>query len=167
MKPAIVGARRLPGPVADDDKNYAIDLGLLKREPGVLKAANPIYQEAILRALSPKYEEEGFGQLPSLAQPNRLVKEGRLDWDALLKEFQLCWRENSGDLDPIDGYPEATAHLVLGAFLQRIFNGGVESLRREIALGNRRLDLCARHKGVSYPVELKINVSFKKFYTIN
>jgi hypothetical protein len=79
--------------------------------------------------------------------------------EALLKEFQSYWQENSGVLDAIHGYSEAMAHLVLMAFLQRILNGGVESLKREFALGRRRLDLCARYKGVNYPVELKIKAN--------
>ncbi|MDR1608934.1 MAG: hypothetical protein LBT38_11090 [Deltaproteobacteria bacterium] len=156
MEPVIIGASRLPRSVTNDDRKYAFDLGLLKRESGVLKAANPIYREVILRTLSFKFEEDEFGQLPSLTQSNRWVKGDRLDMEALLKEFQLYWRDNSGLLDSIDGYPEALAHLVLGAFLQRVLNGGVESLHREFALGRRRLDLCARYKGVNYPVEIII-----------
>jgi hypothetical protein len=156
MEPVITGAKRLPGVVTEDDIKYSLDLGLLKRESGVLKAANPIYQEVILRTLSSKYEIAEFGQLPDLTQTKRWFKGDQLDMESLLKEFQRYWQENSGVIDAIEGYPEALAHLVLGAFLQRILNGGVDFLQREFALGRRRLDLCARFNGLNYPIELKI-----------
>jgi hypothetical protein len=156
VESVIMGKPRLPVSVTVDDRQYALELGLLKRKSGVLKAANPIYQEVILRTLSFGYEEDEFGQTPKLTKSKRWVKGGRLDMKALLKEFQRYWRENSGVIDSIEGYPEALAHLVLGAFFQRILNGGVESLQREYALGRRRLDFCAKFNGVNYPVELKI-----------
>jgi hypothetical protein len=46
--------------------------------------------------------------------------------------------------------------VVCFVYLQRVLNGGVEVLTSEYALGRRRLDLKAKYKGISYPVELKI-----------
>jgi hypothetical protein len=53
-------------------------------------------------------------------------------------------------------YKEAAPHLILQAFLQRVFNGGGE-VRREMATGKNRLDLCIEYKSKKYPIELKIN----------
>jgi len=46
--------------------------------------------------------------------------------------------------------------LILQAFLQRILNGGGD-VRREMATGRDRLDLCITYNDKKYPVELKIN----------
>jgi hypothetical protein len=155
VEPVILGATRLPAESLNDDRGYVQDLGLLKALGGALAPANPIYQEAILRTLSSPFEPE-FGQQLALAKAKRWIDGDRLDMTSLLKAFQRYWRENSGSLADPNGYSEALAHLVLNAYLRRILNGGVESLRREYALGKRRLDLLAQYKGVSYPIELKI-----------
>jgi hypothetical protein len=51
---------------------------------------------------------------------------------------------------------EASALLVLYAFLQRALNGGADFLQREYALGRLRSDICVSYLGRRYPVELKI-----------
>jgi hypothetical protein len=48
---------------------------------------------------------------------------GTLDMDALLKEFQIFWRNNSELWEEKLNYTEAFPHLLLMAFLQRVANG--------------------------------------------
>jgi hypothetical protein len=152
----LLGDVNIPKEASDDDRRYVLDLGLVKDNgSGNLAAANPIYQEIILRFLTSRHERL-FMNMPSLTTSNRWVDGDKLDMTALIKAFQEYWRENSGVLDDPNGYDEAVALLVLNAFLQRLLNGGVELLRREYALGRRRLDILARFKGVAYPVEVKI-----------
>jgi hypothetical protein len=153
----IIGAPRWPLTTTEDDRLFVQELGLVKRDPatGALRPANPIYQDVILRALSNHYEG-GFFVEASLAASGKWVTSGRLDMTSLLKAFQMYWRENSGALENPYGYTEAVPHLVLNAFLQGFLDGRVELLQREYALWRRRLDLIAKHRGVSYPVELKL-----------
>ena len=46
--------------------------------------------------------------------------------DYLLQDFQQFWRENSAIWVDLFKYREAAPHLILYAFLQRVFNGGGE-----------------------------------------
>jgi hypothetical protein len=50
----------------------------------------------------------------------------------------------------------ALTHLVIFSFLQRVLNGGADFIKREIALGKLRADICVGYKGRNYPLELKI-----------
>jgi hypothetical protein len=151
METVIIGKRRWPKEVLDDDKQYVLDLGLLKSDKGIFKPANPIYQEVILRTLSKRYQDE---LPPELA--NRWMDGHKLDMTALLKEFQQFWRETADMIDDPYGYNETISHIVCFAYLQRVLNGGVETLTREYAFGRQRMDLNAKYKGKNYPVELKI-----------
>ncbi|MDR1312573.1 MAG: ATP-binding protein, partial [Deltaproteobacteria bacterium] len=60
IEPVIVGAN-FPKSVSNDDKDYVVDLGLLKNDPdagGILRPSNPIYGELIVRALSERLEDD-------------------------------------------------------------------------------------------------------------
>jgi hypothetical protein len=157
MEPVILGLSQWPQNVLRDDKQYVLDLGLLKVEQGVYKPANPIYQEVIIRDLTYDIQDN----LP-YSLTNRWMDGHKLDMTSLLKEFQTFWQENSEIINSPYDYFETTPHLVCFAFLQRVLNGGVETLRREYALGMRRLDLMIKYKGQAYPVELKIR-ALEKF----
>jgi hypothetical protein len=150
VEPVIIGAKRLPAEVRDDDLRYALDLGLLS-DSGDLMPANPIYQEAIIRILAEPYERL-FNKSLELARANRWVDGESLDMTSLMKTFQEVWREKSGAIKDPNGYDQAMPILVLNAYLQRIIGVGVERLSREYGLGRRRFDILVRHKGVTYPV---------------
>lgn len=49
---AIIAGCRTPSPFPAEDVKYAIDLGLITEENGILQIANPIYQEVILKDIS-------------------------------------------------------------------------------------------------------------------
>jgi hypothetical protein len=87
--------------------------------------------------------------------PRYLAKDGHIDMDFLMRDFQQFWRENSQIWIERYNYKEAAPHLVMMAFLQRVVNGGGQIIR-DMAAGSGRLDLCLVYKGKKYPIELKI-----------
>ena len=137
-----------------DDYRYVSDLGLIKSIGGKIEPSNPIYGEVIARTLSYDAQERFMQKAPHAAIP-RYLKEGKIDMDFLLREFQQFWRENSAIWIEMFYYREAAPHLILQAFLQRVINGGGEVIR-EMAAGTGRVDLCLVYEGIKYPIELKI-----------
>jgi len=142
-----------------DDYLYTRDLGLIRDSCGKTEPANPIYAEVIVRALNWSVQEAIKDGYENYTAP-RYMKNGKIDMDYLIKDFQEFWRENSEIW--IDRYKknfyqydEAAPHLVFQAFLQRVINGG-GFIIREMALGRRRADLCVVYEGQKYPIELKI-----------
>ena len=138
-----------------DDARYVVDLGLLRTDRKRWEAANPIYREVMIRALSFTTQES---LSPGLV--NRWIADGRLDMNGLLRGFQVFWRENADVWVEKYDYREAAPHLILMAFLQRVVNGGAH-IDREFALGRKRLDLCVQMGPHRYPVELKLRQSAK------
>ena len=124
----------LPKP---DDLQYVMDLGLVKKEKGVIGIANKIYQEIIPRELTymtqirfgPDYQPEWY-----------ITQRHKLDMPKLLKAFQEFFREHSESWVEGLEYKEAGPQLLLQAFLQRIINGGGR-IDREYSLGRQRTDL--------------------------
>ncbi|MDR1871332.1 MAG: AAA-like domain-containing protein [Deltaproteobacteria bacterium] len=144
--------------ISDEDIQYILDLGLLKNENEVYKPSNPIYSEVIVRKLTKRMEQ----RVP-LDYVRRWVDGQTLDMTGLLKAFQDYWRENSEMLGAPDRLTETTPHLVSFTFIQKTLNGYVDEIKREYALGRKRVDLYARYQGVSYPVELKTSKPKHKF----
>jgi hypothetical protein len=130
----------------DDDIQYVIDLGLLRRdEARALVIANGIYREIIPRQLSGVLQDKVGSNFPSEWY---IATDGSLDMPKLLSAFQQFFRENSESwLERFD-YREAGFQLLLQAFLQRIVNGGGQ-IEREYALGSGRVDLLIRWR---YPM---------------
>jgi hypothetical protein len=137
-----------------DDFLYVKDLGLIRHDRGKIEPANPIYAEVIVRTLSWNMQEELREGNNPYHMP-RYLKNGKMDMDYLLRDFQEFWRENGAIWKARYKYTEAAPHLILMAFLQRVVNGGGH-LVREMAAETRRLDLCVVYKGGKYPIELKI-----------
>jgi hypothetical protein len=107
--------------VRQDDIQYGIDLGLIRRGPTGLEIANPIYREIIPRELSFITQLN----LESTIQPAwYMAPDGRLDMNKLLTAFQEFFREHSEHWVERFDYREAGFQLLLQAFLQRIVNGG-------------------------------------------
>ncbi|MDR1895342.1 MAG: ATP-binding protein, partial [Prevotellaceae bacterium] len=90
----------------------------------------------------------------------RYLKNGRIDMDFLMRDFQQFWQSNSKIWKERFLYKEAAPHLILMAFLQRVVNGGGQIIR-EMAAGTGRLDLCLIYEGRKYPIELKIRYGNK------
>jgi hypothetical protein len=135
IEPILVGESFDSG-FNEDDVQYLIDLGLVRRDSGgALTIANGIYQEIIPRILS-------FGTQMGITQETAwyLDPDGRLNMPKLLAAFQQFFREHSEHWVERFDYKEAGPQLLLQAFLQRIVNGGGR-VEREYGLGRRRTDL--------------------------
>jgi hypothetical protein len=136
---------------SDDDRDYLVDLGLLRRpEHGGLIVANPIYREILPRVLAQGPQDS----LPTIA-PTWLTASGELDLEALREAFIAFWRQHGEPLLNSAAYHEIAPHLVLMAFLHRVVNGG-GSLEREYAIGRDRMDLYLRYGQVTLGIELKV-----------
>ncbi|MCP5054803.1 MAG: ATP-binding protein [bacterium] len=148
---AIINGENLSFDILDDDIAYIRDLGIVgQADP--LKFANPIYAEIIPRIMASPIQSS----IPEEIQPPRFVnKDGTLDMEKVLKEFQTFYRRNSDSwLDRFE-YKESAQHLLLMAFLQRIINAGGDIIR-EMAVGNGRIDLLVKFGDQEFALELKI-----------
>ncbi|AKV70404.1 MULTISPECIES: ATP-binding protein [Microcystis] len=146
----ILAGQTLPDTLADD-RQYLIDLGLLRRDPmGGLVISNPIYREVIPRVLV-----QGTQDSLPLISPSWLTAKGELNIDALLTAFLRFWRQHGEPLLSSAAYHEIAPHIVLMAFLHRVVNGG-GVLEREYAIGSDRMDLCLQYKDVILGIELKV-----------
>jgi len=155
VEPVILGEQLGGVSVNDEDYRYVQDLGLLKEVNGALVPANKMYAEIIGRYLS---RDEQTRMTQSIPQTPWATADG-LDMPGLMAAFQKFWRENSGADRRAYEYGEATPHLVLMAFLQRVTNGKGR-IEREMALGSKRLDLCVEFRGHRYAVEVKTAKNF-------
>jgi hypothetical protein len=144
---------------SSDDYLYTRDLGLIRDDCGKTEPANPIYAEMIIRTLNWSVQDSIEQTHPDYTVP-RYLKDGKIDIDFLIRDFQKFWQRNSEIWEKryqadLYEYVEAAPHLVMMAFLQRILNGGGDIVR-DMALGKTRVDLCAVYNGQMYPIELKI-----------
>jgi hypothetical protein len=154
IEPMILGEENMKFDDVSDNLSYVLDLGLVRKNQKLLEPANPIYGEVMLRVLSYQTQFVLEGEEYPYEMP-RYYKEGEIDMNSLLSDFQEFWRENSEIWESRYQYKEAAPHLILQAFLQRVINGGGQIIR-EMASGRRRLDLCVVYKDKKYPIELKI-----------
>jgi hypothetical protein len=149
VQPILLG-KEIEVSVSDDDTQYCIDLGIIRKEKGKLLPSNPIYREVIIRTLS--YDSQFYLE-DKVANP--WIKSGNVDMNGLLIGFQQFWRENSDVWIEKYQYKEAAPHLILQAFLQRVINGG-GNIDREYATGKKRMDLCVHFNNRKYPIEIKL-----------
>jgi hypothetical protein len=151
IEPIILG-KETTIEILHDDTQYCLNLGLIRSEKGKgLLPANKIYNEVIIRTLN--YDTQF--SLETKIQNIWVKKDGHLDMDGLLSEFQKFWRLNSGMWTEKYDYKEAAPHLVLNAYLQRVINGG-GTINREYAYGKGRMDLCVIYNHQNYPIEIKL-----------
>jgi hypothetical protein len=134
-------------------------MGLIRENNNKTEPANPIYAELIIRTLNWGIQDSIRETHKDYEAP-RYLKDGKLDMDFLMKDFQTYWRENSEIWkkryqEDLYEYDEAAPHLVIQAFLQRVINAGGHIIR-EMALGTKRVDLCVVYGDYKYPIELKI-----------
>ena len=155
MEPVILGNQLADLSVNDEDYRFVQDLGLLKEVNGALVPSNRMYAEIIGRYLS---HDEQTRMVQSVHEIPWATPNG-LDMPGLMAAFQTFWRENSGADRRAYEYGEATPHLVLMAFLQRVTNGNGHIIR-EMALGSGRLDLCVEFKDKRYAIEVKTSKNF-------
>jgi hypothetical protein len=137
-----------------------LDLGLVAIENGSPVVANPIYREIIARQMT-------YGTQMAIPAPEWKWQkaDGTLDMDALLREFQAFWQNNSEIWEQKLDYTEAFPHLLLMAFLQRITNG-YGRIEREYAAGRGRMDLAVEYHGAWNIIEVKLLRQGRTFETV-
>lgn len=120
-----------------DDADYCIDLGLIKRVSDGLQISNQIYKEVILRELT----EVNQDRFLSKYSPIWVNPDGSINVKTLLTLLKDFWNENNGIwASHIAGYQEAAPQLITQAFLQRVANSkGI--INREYGLSRKRTDL--------------------------
>ena len=122
--------------ITDADLDYVRDLGLVALDDPI-RIANPIYGEVVPRVVAAR------AQRAMTQETAWYVKEGDLDLETLLAEFQEWFRENSEHWRERFGGYEAGPQLLLHSFLHRVVNGG-GWIHREQPLGAGRADLLIR-----------------------
>jgi len=147
----IITGGRVESDSYNDDLLYTIDLGIVIETPEGIKISNNIYNEIIPRVLNKKFQDE---LLPILS-PAWFIKDGKIDMDYLLKEYQQFYRENAESWINRFYYRECGQQLLLMAYLQRVINGGGR-IDREMALGRGRTDLVVFFGGEKFVLEMKI-----------
>ena len=152
LEPLFLGQR---SDALDDDIDYCMDLGLIKRTDRGIVIANDIYREILPRELIKKEQDDFL----SLFTPDWVNDDESINTEILFTMFQQFWRENSEIWhDAMAGYQEAAPHLTFQAFLQRVANGK-GYIAREFAYGTRRPDLMLKWR---YPAgEQRIVIELK------
>jgi hypothetical protein len=135
----------------NEDKQYLIDLGLIRSGEQGLEIANPIYREIIPRELT-AYRQEMLG-----INPQWYVKaDGKLDIQKVLAAYIKFYKRHHELVTKRRTYTEAAHHLLLIAWLQRIVNSGGR-VNHEYAAGLGRLDLCIEFADERFAFELKLS----------
>jgi hypothetical protein len=145
------------GSPSNDDRLYCQELGLLTlTDDKLLKPANPIYKDVIVRALTDQIDQ----YVPKT--PINIWSDGKiLLLSNLLQEFQKFWRKimdiraKKLELLEIIQYDEANHVVILLSFFQRAVNSGAK-LDYEYAEGRGRVDICATYHKREYLVEVKL-----------
>ncbi len=157
---------------ANENEQYCLDLGLIKKTNKGLVIANKIYQEVLPRELVCAIQ----GKFLTFFNPEWVNEDQSLNTEKLFSMFSLFWRKNSEIWSKkIKGYKEAAPQLVFQAFLQRVANGHGR-IDREYGLGTKRTDLYLKWKGPTgeqrIVIELKVrtkryntDAAFDKFKT--
>ena len=147
----LIGEQTKPEQITTDDRQYLIDLGLVRPGRQGLEIANPIYREIIPRELTLITQD-------TVAQdPAWYVKEnGKLNINKVLESYIEFYKEHSELITRRKTYTEAAHHLLFMAWLQRIVNGG-GTITREYAAGLGRLDLCIDFADEKFAIELKLS----------
>jgi len=139
------------GLLNSDACRLCLDLGLVSIKDGELSVANPIYREVLAREIS--YNDQVMMPKSNIFRWQN--PDGTLDMDALLKEFQGFWQENSEMWEEKSDYTETFPHLLVMAFLQRVTNGEGH-IDREYAAGRRRMDVAIEFGGSWNIIEIKL-----------
>ena len=120
--------------LAEDDLDYVRDLGLV-RDVGEPHVANPIYREVIPRQLTHGAQQTIVRRVASF-----INSKGELDVPKLMADFQAYFRLHSEAWGMTVDYKEASAQLLLHAYLSKVMNSGGR-IEREYAMGRGRTDL--------------------------
>jgi hypothetical protein len=124
----------------DDDVAYVRDLGLIRQDDsaGLVRMANPIYKEVLIRALTARIQRS-----IRVEPRDFLLPDGRIDTAKLTDGFVSFWKLNGAIMTQGGAYNEYAAQLVFMAYLQRVVNGG-GYVDREYGVSLGRTDILIR-----------------------
>ena len=134
------------------DRQYLIDLGLIRQSAGGLEPANGIYAEVLPRVLSAT--PQSFLHI-DLIRPSWQGADGKMQPKQFIENFFDFWREYGEAMMQTVPYHEAAPTLVLMAYLQRVVNGAGR-IEREYAAGSGRMDVLVIHGDVRMAIEVKV-----------
>ena len=149
IEPMLTGQVSAPN-VAD--RQYLIDLGLIRQSATGLEPANGIYAEVLPRVLSAT--AQSFIHV-DMVESSWKGSDGKMQPKQFLENFFAFWRENGEAMMQTVPYHEAAPTLVLMAYLQRVVNGAGR-IEREYAAGSGRMDLMVVHGNVHMVIEVKV-----------
>ena len=134
------------------DRQYLLDLGLIRLANDGLKPSNGIYTEILPRVLA----DTAVSNLnPEMIRSSWKDASGKLNPQQFMTNFFAFWREHGEAMMQTIAYHEAAATLVLMAYLQRVVNG-YGRIEREYAAGSGRMDLLVVHADVRMAIEVKV-----------
>ena len=137
---------------SDTDRQYLMDLGLIRVDRGALRPANGIYAEVLPRVLTSIAQENMH---PDMVNSSWKGADGKLQPKQFLDNFFAFWLEHGEAMMKSVPYHEAAPTLVLMAYLQRVVNGAGR-IEREYAAGSGRMDLLVVHGDVRMVIEVKV-----------
>jgi type II secretory pathway predicted ATPase ExeA len=134
------------------DRQYLLDLGLIRQDDTGLAPANGIYAEVLPRMLASKAQSTLH---VDMIQASWRGSDGALNPRQFLDNFFAFWRLHGEVMMRNVPYHEAAPTLVLMAYLQRVVNGAGR-IEREYAAGSGRMDLLVEHGDVRMAIEVKV-----------
>ncbi len=149
IEPMLTGQVSAPN---DADRQYLIDLGLIRQSAAGLEPANGIYAEVLPRVLSAT--SQSLIHIDMIKSSWKGL-DGKLQPKQFLDNFFAFWREHGEAMMQTVPYHEAAPTLVLMAYLQRVVNGAGR-IEREYAAGSGRMDLLVVHGDVRMAIEVKV-----------
>jgi type II secretory pathway predicted ATPase ExeA len=149
IEPMLTGQVSAPN---DADRQYLIDLGLIRQSAAGLEPANGIYAEVLPRVLSAT--AQSFIHIDML-KSSWQSSDGKLQPKQFLDNFFAFWLEHGEAMMKTVPYHEAAPTLVLMAYLQRVVNGAGR-IEREYAAGSGRMDVLVIHGDVRMAIEVKV-----------
>ena len=138
--------------LAEADRQYLLDLGLIRQTDSGLSPANGIYAEVLPRVLSS--DTQSILQ-SDLIQSSWRGADGQMNPHQFMANFFEFWRMHGESMMGTVRYHEAAPTLVLMAYLQRVVNGAGR-IEREYAAGAGRMDLLVVHNTVRMAIEVKV-----------
>lgn len=138
--------------LADADRQYLIDLGLVRQSATGLVPANGIYAEVLPRVLASNTQSSLH---IDFIRPSWQGADGKMQPKQFIENFFDFWREHGEAMMQTVPYHEAAPTLVLMAYLQRVVNGNGR-IEREYAAGSGRMDLLVIHGDVRVAIEVKV-----------
>ena len=149
IEPMLTGQVSAP---TDADRQYLIDLGLIRQSSTGLEPANGIYAEVLPRVLSAT--PQSFIHIDMLKSSWK-GSDGKLNPAQFMSNFFAFWQAQGEAMMNTVKYHEAAPTLVLMAYLQRVVNGAGR-IEREYAAGSGRMDLLVVHNDVRMAIEVKV-----------